>query len=146
MISELNRAAREATERDLEGWHMTNGTIPGQNTGIMLCIMSGSGKPYAIGCGGTELEAVNALVEDMTKRARKWIELRRTVRVWRDALRMAAGDARAEKSAAFLASKRSPSNDQGLATASRTPAPTEDVIAVANAALFEGVESPENSP
>jgi hypothetical protein len=111
MITEMNKAAREATERDLEGWHMTNGTIPGQKTGIMLCIMSGSGKPYAIGCGGTELEAVNALVEDMTKRARKWIELRRTVRVWRDALRKAAGEARAEKSAAFLASRKSrPSN------------------------------------
>lgn len=111
MINEINKAAREATERDLEGWHMTNGTIPGQKTGIMLCIMSGSGKPYAIGCGGTELEAVNALVEDMTKRARKWIELRRTVRVWRDALRLAAGEARAEKSAAFLASRKSsPSN------------------------------------
>jgi hypothetical protein len=106
MINELNKAAREATERDLEGWHMTNGTIPGQNTGIMLCIMSGSGKPYAIGCGGTELEAVNALVDDMTKRARKWIELRRTVRVWRNALRLAAGDARAEKSAEFLSRKK----------------------------------------
>lgn len=106
MINETNKAAREATERDLEGWHMTSGTIPGQKTGIMLCIMSGSGKPYAIGCGGTELEAVNALVDDMTKRARKWIDLRRTVRVWRDALRMAAGEARAEKSAAFLASRK----------------------------------------
>jgi hypothetical protein len=111
MINELNKAAREATERDLNGWHMTNGTIPGQKTGIMLCIMSGSGKPYAIGCGGTELEAVNALVDDMTKRARKWIELRRTVRVWRDALRLAAGEARAEKSAEFLARRKSsPSN------------------------------------
>jgi hypothetical protein len=106
MINELNKAAREATERDLEGWHMTNGTIPGQNTGIMLCIMSGSGKPYAIGCGGTELEAVNALVDDMTKRARKWIELRRTVRVWRDALRTAADDSRAERSAEFLSRKK----------------------------------------
>lgn len=115
MTNEINKAAREATERDLEGWHMTNGTIPGQNTGIMLCIMSGSGKPYAIGCGGSDLEAVNALVDDMTKRARKWIELRRTVRVWRDALRLAAGDVRAEKSAAFLASRKSrPSNDQIL--------------------------------
>ena len=111
MINETNKAAREATERDLEGWHMTNGTIPGQKTGIMLCIMSGSGKPYAIGCGGTELEAVNALVDDMTKRARKWIELRRTVRVWRDALRVAAGEDRAAKSAEFLARRKSsPSN------------------------------------
>jgi len=112
MINELNKAAREATERDLEGWHMTNGTPPGEKSGHMLCIMSGSGKPYAIGCGHTELEAVNALVSDMTTRARKWIELRRTVRVWRDALRVAAGEERAAKSAAFLASKRSPSNDQ----------------------------------
>lgn len=107
MIHEMNKAAREATERDLDGWHMTHGTIPGQKTGIMLCIMSGSGKPYAIGCGGSELEAVNALVEDMTKRARKWIKLRRTVRVWRDALRLAAGDARTENSAKFLASRKS---------------------------------------
>lgn len=107
MINETNKAAREATERDLEGWVMTNGTIPGQKSGIMLCIMSGSGKPYAIGCGETELEAVNALVTDMTKRARKWVELRRTVRVWRDALRTASDDSRAEKSAEFLASRKS---------------------------------------
>jgi hypothetical protein len=107
MINELNKAAREATERDLEGWHMTNGTPPGEKTGTMLCIMSGSGKPYAIGCGDTELEAVNALVADMTKRARKWIELRRTVRVWRDALRVAAGEDRVAKSAEFLASRKS---------------------------------------
>lgn len=106
MIKELNNAAREATARDLEGWHLTNGIIPGQRTGVMLCIMSGSSKPYAIGCGDTELEAVNALVEDMTKRARKWIELRRTVRVWRDALRVVSGEIRAEKSVAFLASRK----------------------------------------
>lgn len=106
MIPELNKAAREATERDIEGWHMTNGTPPGMKTGTMLCLMSGSGKPYAIGCGESELEAVNALVADMTKRARKWIELRRMVRVWRDALRTAADDSRAEKSAEFLASRK----------------------------------------
>ncbi len=114
MILELNKAAREATERDIEGWHMTNGTPPGMKKGTMLCIMSGSGRPYAIGCGSTDLEAVNALVDDMTKRARKWIDLRRTVRVWRDALRIAAGEDRAAKSTAFLASKRSPSNAEPM--------------------------------
>jgi len=107
MNPELNKAAREATERDLQGWHLTNGTPPGLKTGTMLCIMSGSGKPYAIGCGDTNLEAVNALVADMNKRARKWIEMRRMVRVWRDTLRTAAEDDRAEKSREFLASKKS---------------------------------------
>lgn len=122
MITELNKAAREATERDLQGWHLTNGTPPGLKTGTMLCIMSGSGKPYAIGCGDTDLEAVNALVSDMSKRARKWIEMRRMVRVWRDALRAAAADDRAEKSREFLAGKKSsPSNERGLATAPQRP-------------------------
>lgn len=102
MIDELNKAAREATERDLDGWHLTSGTPPGEKKGVMLCMMSGSGKPYAIGCGKTDLEAANALVSDMTKRARRWLELRRTVRVWRDALRVAAGESRAERSKAFL--------------------------------------------
>lgn len=102
MTHEINKAARDATSRDLEGWHMTNGPIPGGSKGVMLCVMSGSGKPYAIGCGETELEAVNALVVDMTKRARRWLEIRRMVRVWRDALRVAAGEARDERSRAFL--------------------------------------------
>lgn len=116
MINELNKAAREATERDLEGWHLTSGTPPGEKSGVMLCFMSGSGKPYAIGCGDTELEAANALALDMTKRAHKWLEMRRVVRTWRDALRVMAADARAEKSAAFLASRKSsPSNDPAQA-------------------------------
>lgn len=107
MIPQLNKAARAVTERDLDGWHLTHGTPPGMRTGTLLCIMSGSGKPYAIGAGETDLEAANALVSDMTTRARKWIELRRTVRMWRDALRAAAADSRAEKSAEFLASRKS---------------------------------------
>lgn len=105
MISEINKAAKDATERDLHGWHMTSGTPPGQKSGVMLCMMSGSGKPYAIGCGNTELEAVNMLVSDMTKRARKWIEMRRMVRTWQSALRLESEENRKEKSKEFLASK-----------------------------------------
>lgn len=106
MIPQINKAVREATERDLQGWHLTKGTPPGMKTGTMLCIVSNSGKPYAIGCGDTELEAANALVADMVKRARKWIYLLRMVKTWRDALRQQSEDNRAEQSAAFLAGKK----------------------------------------
>lgn len=106
MINELNKAAREATERDLDGWHLTNGTPPGEKSGHMLCMMSQTGKPYAIGCGETELEACNALVADMTRRARRWLQLRRIVRTWRDKLRTDSAERRAAESAAFLASRR----------------------------------------
>jgi hypothetical protein len=111
MNAALNKAARDATERDLEGWHLTSGNPPGQRSGHMLCMMSRTSKPYAIGCGDTELEAVNALVADMTKRARRWIELRRMVRVWRDSLRENAEADRAEQSAAFLASRKTKARD-----------------------------------
>jgi hypothetical protein len=106
MNAALNKAAREATEQDLDGWHLTSGNPPGQRSGHMLCMMSRTGKPYAIGCGETELEAVNALVGDMTKRARRWIELRRMMRIWRDSLRETAAADRAEQGAAFLASRK----------------------------------------
>lgn len=106
MIPQINKAAREATERDLDGWQLTNGTPPGMKSGTMLCIVSNSGKPYAIGCGDTDLEAVNALVADMVKRARKWIYLLRMVKTWRDALRQQSKDEKVEKSAAFLAGKK----------------------------------------
>jgi hypothetical protein len=106
MIDAMNKAARDATEKDLEGWHLTSGTIPGEKTGVMLCMMSAGGKPYAIGCGANELEAANNLVSDMTKRARKWLFLLRTVRTWRNALRQYSRDRRAAESAAFLESRK----------------------------------------
>ena len=106
MISQLNAAAREATERDLAGWVLTSGNPPGQRTGTMLVMADRAGRPYAIGCGETDLEASNALLADMTKRARAWIKVRRVARTWRDHLRAEAEDRRAEQSADFLASRK----------------------------------------
>ena len=61
--------------------------------------------------------------------ARKWIELRRTVRVWRDALRVAAGEDRAAKSAEFLARRKSsPSNVKVDLPPKRGGDSTKDVI------------------
>lgn len=106
MNTQFNKAAREATERDLDGWVLTNGNPPGQRTGTMLMMADRAGRPYAIGCGDTELEAANALMADMTRRACAWINVRRVVRTWRDHLRAEAEIQRAEKSAQFLAARR----------------------------------------
>jgi hypothetical protein len=105
MIPELNKAAREASERDLDGWVLTNGNPPGQRTGTMLVMADRAGRPYAIGCGNTELEAANALLADMTRRARAWFKARRVVRTWRDHLRAETEARRGEESAAFLSSR-----------------------------------------
>lgn len=106
MNSALNKAAREATERDLDGWVLTNGNPPGQRSGTMLVMADRAGRPYAIGCGDTELEAANALMADMTRRARAWIKVRRVARTWRDHLRAESDQRRAEQSAAFLMSRK----------------------------------------
>ena len=112
MNPELNKAAREASERDLDGWIMTNGNPPGRTTGTMLCMMDKSGRPYAIGVGETDLEAANALLSDMTRRARQWIKVRRMARTWRDHLRGESDERRAAESAEFIASRKSgPSNE-----------------------------------
>lgn len=113
MNSALNKAARESTERDLDGWVLTSGNPPGQRTGTMLVMADRSGRPYAIGCGDTDLEAANALMADMTRRARAWIKVRRVARTWRDHLRSEAEERRAEDSAAFLASRKSDSTNAG---------------------------------
>jgi hypothetical protein len=105
MIPELNKARREATERDLDGWVLTSGTPPGQRTGTMLVMADRAGRPYAIGCGETELEAANALLADMTRRARAWLTVRRMARTWRDHLRAESEARRAQESAAFLSSR-----------------------------------------
>jgi hypothetical protein len=105
MIPELNKARREATERDLDGWVLTSGTPPGQRTGTMLVMADRAGRPYAIGCGETELEAANALLSDMTNRARSWLMVRRMARTWRDHLRAESEARRAQESAAFLSSR-----------------------------------------
>jgi hypothetical protein len=106
MIAELNKAAREASERDLDGWVLTNGNPPGQRAGTMLVMADRAGRPYAIGCGESDLEAANALLSDMTKRARQWIKVRRVARAWRDHLRSEADQRRADESAQFLASRK----------------------------------------
>ena len=106
MNTQLNKAAREATERDLDGWVLTNGNPPGQRTGTMLVMADRAGRPYAIGCGDTELEAANALMADMTRRARAWLKVRRVSRAWRDHLRAESEIQRAEKSAQFLSTRQ----------------------------------------
>jgi hypothetical protein len=83
---------------------LTNGNPPGQRTGTMLVMADRAGRPYGIGCGDTELEAANAMMADMTRRARAWLKARRVVRTWRDHLRAESEARRAEASAAFLSS------------------------------------------
>jgi hypothetical protein len=105
MIPQLNAAAREATDRDLAGWVMTSGNPPGMRTGTMLVMADRAGRPYAIGCGESDLEAANALMADMTVRAREWIRVRRFLRTWRNNLREESADRRAEESRRFLATR-----------------------------------------
>lgn len=108
MISQLNQAARAATARAAVKWTLVHGLPPGATDGHLLAIIPAEtgGRPIAIGCGTTELEACNALLADLTERLRGLLSIRRMVKVWRTRLRAEAGELRAEKSAAFLASRR----------------------------------------
>ena len=64
------------------------------------------GKPYAVGVGETELEACNALVIDMERRARQWVKMLLKVRQCRKAMRIEASEERQEQSKQFLASRK----------------------------------------
>ena len=114
MITELNRAAREATERAVTKWMLVHGTHPDSRAVVMLSVVEcGTGRAVATGCGENELIACNALLGDLTERCRGLIGVRRMAKVWRGKLRGDAGEIRAEKSKAFFAHeaefKKSPS-------------------------------------
>ncbi len=85
-----------------DGWILTGGTPPDRNSGHMLCMIDKLGKPYAVGVGESELEACNALVIDMERRSRQWVKMLLMVRNCRKAMRIEAGEERAERSKAFL--------------------------------------------
>lgn len=87
-----------------DGWILTGGTPPDRNSGHMLCMIDKLGKPYAVGVGESELEACNALVIDMERRSRQWVKMLLLVRNCRKAMRIEAGEERAERSKAFLSS------------------------------------------
>ena len=104
MITELNQAAREATERAVTKWMLVHGTHPDSRAVVMLSVVEcATGHPVAIGCGENELIACNAMLGDLTERCRGLLGIRRMAKVWRKKLRGDAGEVRAEKSKAFFA-------------------------------------------
>lgn len=78
---------------------------------MLSVVECATGRPVATGFGLSELTACNALLADLTERCRGMLAIRRMSKTWRDQLRVDAGEARAEKSREFLASRKSdPSN------------------------------------
>lgn len=106
MSKPLTDAAKRAAEHAFDGFVLTSGTPPERDRGVMLALFDKAGRSYATGVGETELEATNALVNDMTRRARQWIKMRRIVRRCRRALQLEADERRADASADFLASRK----------------------------------------
>jgi hypothetical protein len=108
-----NKGARTATERAITRWMLIHGHHPDHRDMIMLSIVEcATGKPVATGFGLSQLTACNALVADLTERCRGLIGIRRMSKIWRQQLRVEAGDARLEKSREFIASRKSKPNNQ----------------------------------
>ena len=104
-MSEVYTAAKKRLdEQAFDGWILTGGTPPDRKDGVMLCMIDKTGKPYAVGVGGTELEACNALISDMGRRARQWVKMLLLVRQCRNAMRAEASEERSQRSAEFLSS------------------------------------------
>jgi hypothetical protein len=112
-VASANAGARAATERAITKWMLVHGNHPDHRNIIMLSVVEcATGRPVATGFGLSELTACNALLADLTERCRGLMGIRRMSKVWREQLRVEAGEARAEKSREFLASRNShPSND-----------------------------------
>lgn len=111
-VASSNTGARAATERAVTKWMLVHGHHPDRRDIIMLSVVEcATGRPVATGFGLSQLTACNALLADLTERCRGMLAIRRMSKVWRDQLRVEAGEARAERSREFLASRKSdPSN------------------------------------
>jgi hypothetical protein len=79
---------------------------PAPEGGLMVCIADRQGIVYALGKGRSELEAICSLAADVDNRARKWLAIRRLVRVQHAARRETSAINRANRSAEFLAGKK----------------------------------------
>lgn len=104
MTDPYTTSKKRLDDEAFDGWVLTDGTPPGRKTGHMLCMLDKLGKPYAVGVGESELEACNALVSDMERRARQWTRMLLIVRNCRKAMRIEAGEIREERSKSFLSS------------------------------------------
>jgi hypothetical protein len=81
---------------------------PDRSDIIMISVVEcATGRPVATGFGLSELTACNALLTDLTERCRGLLAIRRMSKIWRDQMRLDAGELRAEKSAEFLARRKS---------------------------------------
>lgn len=105
-------AKKQLDAKAFDGWILTGGTPPDRKSGHMLCMIDKLGKPYAVGVGETELEACNALVTDMERRARQWVKMLLMVRNCRKAMRIEAGEIRDAQSKAFLSSPNAQGESQ----------------------------------
>ena len=129
-VASANTGARAATERAVTKWMLVHGHHPDRRDIIMLSVVEcATGRPVATGFGLSQLTACNALLADLTERCRGMLAIRRMSKVWRDQLRVEAGEARAEKSREFLASRKSdPSNAQGEARADSAAPPQDQTL------------------
>lgn len=106
-VAAANAGARAATERAITRWMLVHGHHPDHRNIIMLSVVEcATGRPVATGFGLSQLTACNALLADLTERCRGLLGIRRMSKVWREQLRLEAGEARAEKSREFLASTK----------------------------------------
>lgn len=106
-VASANAGARAATERAVTKWMLVHSQHPDRRDIIMLSVVEcATGRPVATGFGLSQLIACNALLADLTERCHGMLAIRRMSKVWRDQLRADAGEARAEKSREFLASRK----------------------------------------
>jgi len=111
-VANANAGARAATERAVTKWMLAHAKHPDRSDITMLSVVEcATGRSVATGFGLSELTACNALLTDLTERCRGMLAIRRMSKIWRDQMRLEAGELRAEKSAEFLARRKSsPSN------------------------------------